>query len=135
MQTNAAWLLCDGLLCGVAAGCTEETLKQVLYPLQLACASNMQVGPPDRTQSMKGHRRADKQNKAEAERSLLLTGVQNTGAIDLTVGVAAPCGLVPPFWEQPGSPAAPSSSARMLMTLGGAGPNAAGTCAAWLRGT
>jgi hypothetical protein len=25
------------------AGCTEETLKQVLYPLQLACASNMQV--------------------------------------------------------------------------------------------
>lgn len=24
-------------------GCTEETLKQVLYPLQLACASNMQV--------------------------------------------------------------------------------------------
>jgi hypothetical protein len=26
-----------------AAGCTEETLKQVLYPLQLACASNMQV--------------------------------------------------------------------------------------------
>jgi hypothetical protein len=27
----------------VLAGCTEATLKQVLYPLQLACASNMQV--------------------------------------------------------------------------------------------
>lgn len=32
------WLV----LCTLA-GCTEETLKQVLYPLQLACASNMQV--------------------------------------------------------------------------------------------
>jgi hypothetical protein len=37
MTLDWAWIL----LC--AAGCTEETLKQVLYPLQLACASNMQV--------------------------------------------------------------------------------------------
>jgi len=61
---------CDGLLCGVAAGCTEETLKQVLYPLQLACASNMQVSLPDSTQSMTGHRHADKQGKASPSQDL-----------------------------------------------------------------